>query len=217
MNHSLSDRALESLLMFGLSPARASSTHRRLDARARRAAGRLDAALAPSRVALITGPSGAGKSTILRALQDRLSASSRPIVRPPECIPDSGALVDLFRGSVHEAMGLLARAGLADAMVFALRPRDLSAGQRERLRIALALGECAAAPGATLIVDDLGCLLDRPTAQGVARTLARVVAASACRLVCATPHEDLRESLSPSVLVTHDASGRIDVVCKDRP
>jgi ABC-type ATPase with predicted acetyltransferase domain len=199
----ISRRARRACAMFGLRPE---VVGRILVRGCEAAAAEIDRALPPGGVALITGPSGSGKSTILRLLAERLAAADSPVIRPPDNLPEV-AVVDQFRRPLESTLRLLARAGLADAMAFALLPSQLSDGQRWRLRLALAMAEAeaksrASRTPATLIVDEFASTLDRLSARCIARVLGRWVGSSRrLRAICATAHDDLAAPLLPALLV----------------
>lgn len=197
-----SRRARRACAMFGLKPE---VVERSLVRSCRSAASELDRLLEPGGIALVTGPSGSGKSTILRLLRERLTGAGRSVIVPdPSAIPDA-ALVDQFDRPLGATLKLLARAGLADASVFASHSSQLSDGQRWRLALAHAMAEAErpeAALGATLILDEFASTLDRLSARCLSRAMTRWVRASGrIRAVCATAHDDLLPWLCPSVLV----------------
>ncbi|CAN5390959.1 ATP-binding cassette domain-containing protein [soil metagenome] len=179
---------------------------------------------APGEIVLITGPSGAGKSSLLRAIRTLSKHSVRWIdlerIRPPQ-----RAVVDLFgRMSLTRVLEMLSRVGLAEVWTYFRTPRELSEGQRWRLRLAIALlrsrvpqprNSNGQSPGgassrrAILISDEFAALLDRVTAGIVARTLRRSIHSGAAAIV-ATSHEDLTRALDPDVIVRCDF-GRITI------
>lgn len=188
---------------------------------------RLNRVLRPGEIALVTGPSGAGKSTLLRELARVARASGRDggVIAMTEVAAGCGVSSDARRsrrsvldvvtaasGSVEVGLGVLSRAGLADARVLPLRPVDLSEGQRRRLAIALALARVPReGERAMLIVDEFASVLDRATAMGIAGTLERWARRARARVVCATAHDDVMEALGPSVLVVVGLDGRAEV------
>lgn len=190
--------------------------------------------LAAGSVVFITGPSGGGKSTLLRLIAEQQFANtSTPVSKSvkteiasidlirfdqlPE--PSDVPLVDAFPGlSLDGVTGLLSRAGLNDAFVMLRRPRNLSDGQRYRLRLAqtMAMVEARREPDrlTLILADEFGATLDRITAKIVARNIRRWV--TRCeRPVCfiaATTHDDLLEALDPDVLIEKGLGGAIEVV-----
>ena len=191
---STSEKVLRARAMFGLSP-RAQGWHARRARRVGPAAAAIDRLLRAGETALITGPSGSGKSTLGRALAlrcgtDVISSTDRAEPRP------GLRVLDLFECDLEQAMSFLARAGLAEASVMVARERDLSEGQGARLAISLAMEKA----GHTLILDEFGSTLDRPTAAGLCRTVSRWARDSGVRVVCITAHDDVLGWLEPAVL-----------------
>lgn len=156
----------------------------------------------PGTISLITGPSGCGKSSILRAIA-RLSASTTSPARSAlTCIPAplaDRAVIDVLPGPIASRLGILSRAGLADAALLARTPLELSEGERHRLLLALTLAR--ARRGQLILIDEFTSPLDRATARGVALTLSRWARRTKLKLVIATPHSDLLESLNPDALL----------------
>jgi ABC-type ATPase involved in cell division/GNAT superfamily N-acetyltransferase len=151
-------------------------------------------------ILLLTGPSGAGKTTALCRLAS-LARRDRTIIDLSRIRPRPVPAVAQFKGlSAEAAMKRLAAAGLADARAFLKTPDQLSAGQRWRLSLALALrrAETSRKPP-LLIADEFAALLDEDAARAVARLLRRAV----CRTprlagVIATNREQLAPHLAPN-------------------
>ncbi|MBL8760553.1 MAG: AAA family ATPase [Phycisphaerae bacterium] len=163
----------------------------------------------PATITLITGPSGCGKSSILRAVARLSAAANTPARRAITTIPahlSDRAVIDVLPGPIAARLGILARAGLADAALLARTPLELSEGERHRLLLALTLAR--ARRGRLVLVDEFTSPLDRATARGLALTLSRWARRTKLQLVIATPHQDLLEPLNPDALLepTLDAS-----------
>jgi len=176
--------------------------------------------LSPGGIALVTGPSGGGKSTILRALachgRERRRSRLVDSISEESLIAASGKsdaairpIVDLFDGSLHDALGWLARAGLAEASLFAKSFRSLSDGQKHRLMLAVSL---AASPArhSTIIIDEFCSILDRLSARAIAESIGKWMRSErgkggtrvrVPRIVLATAHTDLADHLLPDVVV----------------
>lgn len=198
-----SPRLLRACAAFGLSivraPSRPATRDHAEDARA------LLAALTPGQIALVTGPSGSGKSSVLRALNAHARPRSREALRRVLHAAHR-TLLDFLPGSTESALTALARAGLADAILLARTPAELSDGERARFALAHALAH--AAPGATIVLDEFLSTLDRATARNVALALRRWMdregAARAVRLVVASAHDDLLDYLAPEVILARE-------------
>jgi ABC-type ATPase with predicted acetyltransferase domain len=191
-------RLCRALAAFGLAPARR-------PARAR-AAPDCDwlARLQPGQVALLTGPSGSGKSTLLLAAAAHARVLHWRALTPPRAGPETGPgrpVIDLLRGPLAECIASLARAGLGEPALFARTPRELSEGERFRLRLALALHEAQADPGSEplLLIDEFASTLDRVTARTLCLCLKRWAARHLVRVVCATAHDDVAPWLAPDL------------------
>jgi len=116
--------------------------------------------LMPGSVTLLSGASGSGKSTLLkrieRACASRFRVVSLSRIRLP-CVP----VVDcLETRSLEDSLRRLASVGLAEAWTWLRDPRQLSDGQRFRLRIAIALTRLN-------LVDSRECVDQRPVETSI--------------------------------------------------
>lgn len=156
--------------------------------------------LRPGCIALLTGRSGCGKSVMLHALRAACAARGETVWVPSRS--SAARVIDVIGGTLHDALGTLARVGLADATILPRPVRDLSEGERARFALALA---CRAAAGASpptwVLIDEFLTAVDRPTARAVATAVRRVWKSgeSFPRLVVATAHADLRPALRPDL------------------
>ena len=173
---------------------------------------------APGEIVLITGPSGAGKSSLLRAIRSLTRGAVHWIDLDRTHPRRERAIVDLFgRTPLTRVLEMLSRVGLAEVWTYLRKPRELSEGQRWRLRLALALARTRRSTRSTistqsrsvLVCDEFAALLDRVTAAIVARTLRRAVSGNKSALV-ATSHEDLIRALDPNLIVRCDF-GRVTI------
>ncbi|WP_456410540.1 GNAT family N-acetyltransferase [Oceanithermus sp.] len=164
----------------------------------------------PGGVYLLWGASGAGKTTLLRLLWDELpdagwvdDPEGRVEAYLPGVVePDLGDEAILERverrlQDVAAAAELLARVGLADAILWRARPDQLSTGQRERLRLAVLL---AGRPD-LLIVDEFAAHLDGANARRVARALSKLAREAGITLMISSHREEVRRALEPDRIV----------------
>ena len=157
-------------------------------------------------VNLLWGASGAGKTTLLRLLWDempdegwvdvpegKVEAYLPGVAEPP--LGDEVILERVARRlqDVGAAVELLARVGLADAVLWRALPDQLSTGQRERFRLALLL---AARPD-LLLIDEFAAHLDGANARRVARSLAGLAREAGITLLISSHREEVRQALEP--------------------
>lgn len=167
--------------------------------------------LSAGAIALALGPSGSGKSTFLRSAARALREQGVCVIEPARELREV-PLIDQIEGSLEYATRALARAGLAEAACFVRRPSELSQGQRERLRLALAferaLRRSERSPVA-LALDEFCASLDGLHARAVAALLRRFVLRHAPRIsaLVATPRDELAPWLGASVNVHFGACG----------
>ncbi len=204
-----SERLCRACAAFGIAlvPARA-TPQTETTLQAQRDARSLHDALVPGTIALVTGPSGSGKSTLVRALAARVRAARQACVvshRPRQ----DRAIIDLWNESPAESLRTLARAGLADARLWARTPDELSEGERARLTIALAMTRAlhhAKRRPTTMILDEFASTVDRATSRALCHSLRRWMHEAAesgrvLRVVVCTAHDDVLEWLAPALLV----------------
>lgn len=206
-----------------------------------RGARRVLAAMARARregggtLTLVLGASGSGKSRLLRLLRSACERAGRGCVLVDlagGAIPDAPSVLDAVREVVvrsHDgdadasreereqratrvALELLTRAGLADALVVARGPCELSEGEKARVRLALAMARARSQHReVALLLDEFASVLDRVSARGVCATLARWVKHASPRVSCvvATAHDDVAQWLAPDVIVRCTLRGAV--------
>jgi len=158
----------------------------------------------PGQVAYVTGASGAGKSVVLRLLREQWPGA---VELGGQSLPEDEAVVDCFGEDLEQALYWLSLAGLSEAFALLRRCRELSDGQRYRLRLALVL---ARRPKAVFI-DEFCAALDRVTAGVVAHNVRKAADRFGTTFVVATSHDDLLEDLCPDVVVVKHLGSGCDV------
>lgn len=159
---------------------------------------------AAGQVLLITGASGSGKSSLLGAYRRRLGAD---VIDLAAVRLGRGAVVDVLDDvPLDHGLRLLARVGLADAHSYVLPAHRLSAGQRWRLGLALAMHRCAKPRRlVTLVCDEFAAVLDRVTAAVICALVRRFVSGRrGLRAIVATGHDDVRAWLRPDLVAECD-------------
>lgn len=177
------ERSLRALAAFGLTTGDLEDGPglRARSARANLLAARIDRAIPPGGIVLITGPSGSGKSTVLDRMARRSRGDGETVVRIGARRLGTGArVIDLLEGvDMEQGLRRLASCGLGDARLAVTPARGLSEGERWRLAAALAIEACERRAGRVLLIaDEFGSGLDDASARAVARAVRRLVAGS---------------------------------------
>lgn len=158
-------------------------------------------------VVVVSGASGSGKSTVVSRFCDQFGGvgSDARVVRVRRVGRSDRRVIETVRGPVERALGVLARAGLAEAGVLMRAVGVLSAGERARLGLARAMSQAeriSRAGGSCVVVcDDFGEFLDGRTAENVARSLARWARSGGRRVLVATTRHELARVMEPDVHV----------------
>lgn len=159
----------------------------------------------PSTITLITGPSGAGKSLALRAFAQQ---TSRTTIRADDIRLTAAPAIDHLPGDLDSALRTLATVGLAEARLFARPASALSEGQRERLRLAIALHSARAAP-AIIVADEFLARLDEAAARALARATRRAIdRAPTASLLCASASPHYLDAFDPDLVIRIDDDAR---------
>ena len=198
---SLSEKAASVCRMFGLTVDRL--TERALTHRCR-------LNIEDGDIIYITGPSGAGKSLLISELQKAIPESERVSLNRIE-LPGDKTLVDCIDGDVLSTLRLLGAAGLSDCFCVLSRPEYLSAGQKYRFRLALAL----ASEKKYVFADEFCSELDRITAMVISHQMRQYASRNGTVFVLASCHDDIMLNLAPDVMVVKDLTGGTDVIYRD--
>ncbi|MHC4424657.1 MAG: ATP-binding cassette domain-containing protein [Planctomycetota bacterium] len=160
-------------------------------------------------IVFITGPSGAGKSVLLGELEKSVPGADRVNLAQVE-LPSDKTVIDCIDGDLLRGLRLLSTAGLNDCFCILNQPSNLSAGEKYRFRLAMAL----AAEKKFVFADEFCSELDRITAAVIAYRLRKFAKRSGTTFILASSHEDILLDLAPDVLVAKELSGPARVIYK---
>lgn len=154
----------------------------------------------------ITGESGSGKSVLLRLLAKQMSETLN-VCRIEDVEFDQRPLCEQLGKDFAEACQLLSAAGLNDAQLINMSPRNLSDGQLYRFRIAkLMESGCD-----VLVADEFGAVLDRITAKAVAYNLRKQAKKMGATVLVATTHKDLYDELAPNLYIDKRYKAKVEI------
>ena len=160
-------------------------------------------------IVYLTGPSGAGKSVLLGELEKSIPVADRVNLAQIE-LPSDRTLIDCIDGGFLEGLKLLSTAGLNDCFCILNQPNNLSAGEKYRFRLAMAL----AAGKQFVFADEFCSELDRITAAVISSRLRTFAKRTGTTFVLASSHQDILLDLEPEVLVVKELSGPVEVIYK---
>jgi len=160
-------------------------------------------------IVYLTGPSGAGKSVLLGEFEKCIPASDKVNLAQIE-LPSDKTLIDCIGCDLLTSLRLLSTAGLSDCFCILNQPSNLSAGEKYRFRLAMAL----AAEKQFVFGDEFCSELDRITAAVISHRLHRFAKRTGTTFVLASSHQDILLDLEPDVLVVKELSGPTQVIYK---
>jgi ABC-type ATPase with predicted acetyltransferase domain len=160
-------------------------------------------------IVYITGPSGAGKSVILTELEKAVPVGER-INLAEIALPDNRTLIDCINADLSESLRFLSIAGLNDCFCILNQPVNLSASQRYRFRLAMAL----AMSKKFIFADEFCSELDNVSAAVISFRLRKFAKRTGTTFVLASSRDDFMTDLMPDVLVIKSLSGPAQVVYK---
>ncbi len=160
-------------------------------------------------IVYVTGSSGSGKSWILKNVFSKFKNSlSIDDIK----IDDNEILIEGVGKDLNDALKKLNLAGLGDAFLYLRKYNQLSDGQKYRYAIAKFIDLDAD----VWILDEFGAKLDRTTAKIVAYNLQKIARQLNKCVICATTHEDLRDSLKPSLLIQKGFEDEVKAIRKKK-
>lgn len=160
-------------------------------------------------IVYLTGPSGGGKSVLLGELEKSIRSTNRINLADIE-LPNDRALIDCMDGSLLDGLRRLSTAGLSDCFCILNQPSNLSAGEKYRFRLAMAL----AAGKQFVFADEFCSELDRITAAVISSRLQTFAKRTGTIFILASSHQDILPDLEPDVLVVKELSGSTEVIYK---
>lgn len=160
-------------------------------------------------IVYFTGPSGSGKSALLGELQKSIPASQKVNLARIR-LPGDKTLLDCLDTDAMSGLRLLSTAGLNDCLCILNQPDKLSAGQKYRFRLAMAL----AGKKKFIFADEFCSELDRITAAVISHNLHKFAKRTGTTFILASSHRDILLDLEPDVLVTLELCGEPEVTYK---
>jgi ABC-type ATPase with predicted acetyltransferase domain len=162
-------------------------------------------------IVYITGPSGAGKSVLLNELEKCVPPVERTNLAQIE-LPADRTLIDCIDGDLLTSLRTLSTAGLNDVFCILNQPANLSAGQKYRFRLAVAL----ASQKRFIFADEFCSELDRVTAAVISYNIRKFARRTGVTFILASCHEDILLDLAPDVFVVKELSGPTQVIYKKK-
>lgn len=160
-------------------------------------------------IVYLTGPSGAGKSVLLGELEKFIPTPSRVNLAEIE-LPDDRTLIDCMDADFLDGLRLLSTAGLNDCFCILNQPSNLSAGEKYRFRLAMALAQ----QKQFIFADEFCSELDRITAAVICSRLRTFARQTGTTFILASSHQDILVDLDPDILVVKELSGPAEVTYK---
>lgn len=163
-------------------------------------------------IVYLTGPSGAGKSVLLGELEGSIPAADRVNLAAIK-LPGDRTVIDCIDGDFIEGLKLLSAAGLNDCFSILNQPANLSAGEKYRFRLAMALAQ----QKQFVFADEFCSELDRIAAAVISSRLHKFAKRTGTTFILASSHQDILLDLEPDVLVVKESSGPAEVIYKSTP
>lgn len=158
-------------------------------------------------ITVIYGASGSGKSTLLREIRKLLPGN----YLFTESVSDD-YLINLVGNDIQEAISILSSVGLGQGHLFLSKYKELSEGQKFRLRLALQLSK----KDSVIYVDEFGSGLDVTTAKNLAITFGKHVRRNGKTAFICCNNYDVACALQPDQIIEMDYGNGITIVKKEK-
>lgn len=153
------------------------------------------------RVAAVVGESGSGKSTLLQAIRGRVESA---LALTEVLLPHGTALIDAFDSSMpfKKIAELLTLCGLGEPGLWQRPASALSAGERYRARLALALAQLQGErPPRLLLCDEFGSQLHARAVKALAVNLTKLAQRFGVTVVAAMHDEALADMFHSAPMI----------------
>lgn len=158
-------------------------------------------------IVFITGASGAGKSVLFNELKAKVDTGQIADVGEIE-LSDEKRVVDCIGDTLVSAMKHSNTAGLNDCLCMLNTPSRLSAGQKWRFKLAVAISGDAK----WIFSDEFCSQLDRITAAVIAGSVRKYAERSKKTFVLASSNDDILPNLQPDVIIKKEFNGGTNVI-----
>ena len=160
-------------------------------------------------IVYLTGPSGAGKSVLLAELEKTVPTGEGINLADVPLSTDR-TLIDCIDADLGESLRFLSVAGLNDCFCILNQPVNLSAGQKYRFRLAMAL----ASEKKFVFADEFCSELDSVTAAVISYRLRKFAKSTGTTFILASSRDDILRDLAPDILVVKELSGPARITYK---
>lgn len=158
-------------------------------------------------ITVLFGSSGSGKSTLLREIYRQIGGS----FLCEELVSDD-YLINLVGNDMQEAINILSTVGLGQGHLFLSKYKQLSEGQKFRLRLALQIQK----KEDVIYIDEFGSGLDETTAKILAVTYAKHIRKAGKALYVCCNNYNVALALKPDQIINLDYGNKITLLHKEQ-